>query len=70
MLIFLLTGCNTFLASYKFKCNQCDESFQFKDILTRHCLIHKEKTFQCNVCNIKFRSMDQLNGHIGRMHPV
>lgn len=52
-----------------YKCPQCDYSFNRRDHLTRHSLVHtKLKPYHCTYCSKDFTRNDHLRRHQQRVH--
>ena len=55
----------------KYPCEECNESFKFKNGLQKHVkIVHfRKKPFKCHICKgVGFRSKSGLNGHIIKFH--
>jgi uncharacterized Zn-finger protein len=56
-------------SSKPYKCAQCAYSFNRRDHLTRHSLVHsKLKPYHCNFCSKDFTRNDHLRRHQQRVH--
>lgn len=56
-------------SSKPYKCVQCEYSFNRRDHLTRHALVHsKLKPYHCNFCSKDFTRNDHLRRHQQRVH--
>ena len=57
-------------AEYKFKCMECDNSYQRKENLQRHinAVHHKTEWCECLVCHERTSRVDNIKAHIKRMH--
>ncbi|XP_075224331.1 uncharacterized protein LOC142326076 isoform X12 [Lycorma delicatula] len=50
-------------------CEICGASFQFKDSLKNHIVVHSsERKYECSICNKTFKFKNVLNTHIKRVH--
>ena len=55
----------------KYPCEECNESFKFKNGLQKHVkIVHfRKKPFKCHICKgVGFRSKSGLNGHVIKFH--
>lgn len=56
-------------SSKAYKCQQCEYSFNRRDHLTRHSLVHsKLKPYHCTYCSKDFTRNDHLRRHQQRVH--
>jgi hypothetical protein len=55
-------------AQPRFNCTFCDKSYQTRQYLETHMLIHEGKIFQCSNCNEEFNTKNKLENHISQEH--
>ena len=55
--------------SHKFKCDDCDNGFEFKNSLEKHKQTkHSQKVHSCDICDLNFVYKDSVTRHKKKMH--